>query len=259
MSVRPLSGDSRWILWLLVTDLIEQAGETLGELRRRHSRPGRMNRHLKALETAGLVEHLGTEQGDDRLVRLTDAGRDSFWGTLDPEALWGRRWDGVWRMAMFDVPQARNALRVRMRRKLRDLRFGWLQNSVWVSPDPIADLLRALAAEEISVESLLFMEGRPAGGETDAELVAGAWDFEQLARLHATYLKFLETRPASPRVTKGGGWPVWLAAEERAWRAIVRHDPFLPAALLPRGYAGRTVWEARREILRTTAQALLES
>jgi DNA-binding transcriptional regulator PaaX len=259
MLTRPLAGDSRLVLLLLAGEMMADAGVALVDLCRRVSRHGRMVRQVQALEDAGLINRGGVGPLDERVVRLTDAGHRVLWGALDPEALWRRRWDGMWRMAMFDVPESRNAMRARIRRNLRDLRFGWLQNSVWLSPDPVSQLMQVLTDERISVESLLFMEGRPAGGETDAELVAGGWDFEKLARLHAVYLKFLETRPRAGRAGKGGGWAAWLVAEERAWREIVRHDPFLPSVLLPRDYAGRAVWEARRKAFSASARALLET
>jgi DNA-binding transcriptional regulator PaaX len=259
MLTRPLAGDSRFLLLLLAVDVLEEAGGELVALCRRASRQGRMDRHLSNLEKAGLINRGGAGPLDERLIRLTEAGQREVWGARDPEMLWRRRWDGVWRMAMFDVPESRNALRVRMRRKLRILRFGWLQNSVWLSPDPVSELRAALRDEQIAVESLLFMEGRPAGGESDVELVEGAWDFGRLGQLHASYLKFLKTRPGTVRAMTSRDWPAWIAAEDRAWRQIVRHDPFLPAVLLPRDYNGRSVWEARGETLRAVARDFAEA
>jgi phenylacetic acid degradation operon negative regulatory protein len=146
-----------------------------------------------------------------------------------------------------------------LRRRLRDLRFGWLQNSVWLSPDPVSQLVRQLTQKDVSVESLLFIEGRPAGGESDAELVAGAWDFSGLAKLHAAHLKLLRLRPTSARWTKAAEWSAWIDAEHRAWRTLERRDPFLPVALLPAEYAGRAVWQARMEALRASGLALAEA
>jgi phenylacetic acid degradation operon negative regulatory protein len=259
MFTRPLGGDSRFILWLLALDVMEAAGVGVVALARRFTRKDRWRRHLLALKAGGLISAPGEGPLDERVVRLTDAGNAALWGGVDPEARWRRGWDGVWRMAMFDVPESRGALRTRMRRKLRSLRFGWLQNSVWLSPDPVGELLRTLRGGKVAVESLLFMEGRPAGGENDAELVAGAWDFGMLARLHADYLKLLQERPHPGRTLRRGTWSAWLAIEDRAWRAIARVDPFLPAVLCPRAYAGRTVWEARREMLREGADAMIET
>lgn len=250
MLTRPLAGDSRLFLWLLALELVEGAAVQAAQVARSFTRPERWRRQLASLERAGFISTQGGRRIDDRVIRLTDAGRNMVWGEVEPEALWRRPWDGVWRMALFDVPQSRAALRTRLRRKFRHLRFGWLQNSVWLSPDPIVDVLRALRDEKISVESLLFMEGRPAGGEIDAELVAGAWDFDRLARMHADYLKLLRAKPKVGRWDKSGQLATWLLTEARAWRAVARADPFLPEILLPAGYAGRIAWQARSETMR---------
>jgi phenylacetic acid degradation operon negative regulatory protein len=244
-------------LWLLALELVEGTASEAVEVARSFTRPERWRRQLAALQSAGFISTQGEGRVDERMIRLTDVGRSKVWGEVDPEALWRRPWDGLWRTALFDVPQSRAMVRARMRRRFRHLRFGWLQNSVWLSPDPIVDLLRALREEKISVESLVFMEGRPAGGEIDAELVIGAWDFDRLARMHADYLKLLRAKPKVGRGDKGGQLATWLVAEDRAWRAVARADPFLPEILLPAGYAGRIVWQARSETLREVLEKTL--
>jgi phenylacetic acid degradation operon negative regulatory protein len=55
----------------------------------------------------------------------------------DPEQCWERQWDGQWRIVLFDVPLQKNTQRRRLWRYLRDKGFGYLQNSVWVTPDPL--------------------------------------------------------------------------------------------------------------------------
>lgn len=43
----------------------------------------------------------------------------------------------------------------------RDKGFGYLQNSVWISPDPLAQEREILGGGKINVESLLLLEARP--------------------------------------------------------------------------------------------------
>lgn len=49
------------------------------------------------------------------------------------------RWDGQWRMVVFDIPEARARERKALRDKLRDLGFFQLQKSVWVYPHDCHD------------------------------------------------------------------------------------------------------------------------
>jgi len=247
--------DSRLVLLFLAGEAVEATGARLLELWRRSSRSGRLHRELHALEAGGLIQRVGTGKLDERVFRLTVAGRQVVTGAVDPEKLWSRGWDGQWRLVLFDVPQAQSSVRNRLRRQLREMRFGWLQNSVWLTPDPLNAITREFAQDSVSVESLLFLEARPVGGENDAELVAGAWDFVKLAALHADYLRIAGLRPVRERRNQVAAWAGWAQIEERAWAQIARLDPLLPEPLWPAGYAGRTAWKARMESQRAASEA----
>ncbi len=248
--------DSRMLLLVMAADGIEATGRSLQRIWQHASRAGRLDRALRRLLRKGQVDPTGSEEVDARLFRITLAGRQALLGDIEPEALWSRKWDGKWRLALFDVPQTHVALRTRLRRKLRELRFGWLQNSVWVSPDPVDVLTRLFEQEKGSVENLAFLEARPAGLVTDQELVAGAWDFERLARLQEVYLKVLRLRPARGRRAEVSAWLAWAETEQRAWLEVKRHDPFLPEVLWPEGYAGRRIWSERLKALHEAGGAL---
>jgi DNA-binding transcriptional regulator PaaX len=254
--MRPLSLDSRMLLLAFLGGGIDAGARELSALWTRMSRAGRLDQHLRNLEAAGWIGRPGAGAVDGRLFQVTAQGARLIAGGVNPEELWARSWDGKWRMVLFDVPQAQAKLRTQLRRKLRALRFGWLQNSVWLSPDPVSEFGRDLAKPQISAESLLVIEGRPVAGESDAELVMGAWDFSRLAKLHASYQKILRLRPGAGRDARLEDWSAWVTTEQRAWAEIVHHDPFLPAALLPDGYAGQTVWRARHEALTAAGHAL---
>ena len=101
------------------------------------------------------------------------------------ESRWRRDWDGRWRLVLFDLPVAHGTARDRLRRNLRRCGFGYLQNSVWISPDPLGEEMASLVSSRASVESLVLLEARPCAGETDEEIVAGAWDFDAINRARA--------------------------------------------------------------------------
>jgi phenylacetic acid degradation operon negative regulatory protein len=260
MLTRNFTEDSRFVLYTLAADGLERAiGATVTKLRRA-GRRGRLSQNLRNLETAGLIEQTRAGSMDERMFRITARGRLAVFGGEDPEARWRRPWDGVWRMAVFDVPQAQASQRARFRRVLRTMHFGWLQNSVWLTPDPLGPLIQRFERERVTADSLLFMEGRPVGGETDAEIAAAAWDFAALARMHASYLKIVRLRPSTGRTGKAAAeWSKWLDTETRAWRAIAQADPLLPEVLWPSGYAGRAVWEAHREALTAAGQVFVDA
>ena len=220
----------------------------------RTTRCGRIDRTLQRLRNSGTITVTGQGPIDQRILRLTDEGRRVALGGIDPAAAWFRPWDGVWRVVAFDIPEVDEARRTRLRRRLHEFRFGWLQNSVWISPDPLDAFRGGLNESGIIPDSLTYFEARSAGGESPAALVRSAWDFGWLARAYTDYQKILRLRP-SPRVGSQAAWLRWLQAEHRAWRLTTRRDPFLPEVLLPADYTGRLAWAARTKALEDFARA----
>lgn len=58
-----------------------------------------------------------------------------------------RRWDEKWRVLIFDIPEKRKNLRVKLRSTLQTLGFSRLQDSVWVYPYDCEDLIALLKAD----------------------------------------------------------------------------------------------------------------
>lgn len=214
-------------------------------------------RQVSKLEQHKLLER-DTTAPDNRIYRLTAQGRLHALGGRDPEERWARPWDRQWRLVLFDVPTEQNAQRDRLRRYLRDKGFGYLQNSVWISPDPLEEEREILDGGKINVESLLLLEARPCAGESDAEIVAGAWDFERINCRYARHLKVLEERPGGAlwNNTAAKALLRWAAAEREAWLDAVTNDPLLPGRLLPFDYLGQKSWRQRAEVFRDAGRQL---
>lgn len=216
-----------------------------------------MMRRVRSLEEQEMIER-AQSASDSRLFRLTSKGRLHALGGRDPQAQWSRHWDGQWRLVLFDVPIAENSLRVRLRRYLQERCFGYLQNSVWITPDPLGREREDLAGGKIQVESLILMEARPCAGESDFDLVNGAWDFAKINRRYARHIKVLEERPRSALQSEETARAMlrWAAMEREAWIQAVTCDPLLPARILPSGYLGEQAWTRRVEVLREAARQL---
>ena len=207
----------------------------------------RLSRRLAELEREKLIER-HPDPDMSRVVRLTDAGRTLALGGRDPVERWSRAWDGSWRMVLFDLPTRKIDLRRKLLRTLHRSHFGYLQNSVWITPDPVAKIHDALGGLEVQADAFIVMEGHPAAGESDAEIVRAAWHFDAINRGYESYLQFTKSGiPArSARLA-------WALREQRLWKEAVRKDPFLTNRLLPAGYAGQRALQARKRVLAALA------
>lgn len=213
-------------------------------------------RRIQRLEQEKWLERSGATRSD-RIYRLTESGRLQALGGRDPEACWSRRWDGYWRMIVYDVPEVRKKERDTLRYYLRGRHFGCLQGSVWITPHPVDREKDILGGGDIDVSSLVVLESRPCAGESSAQLVRAAWDFEGLRALHDRYLRVLQRMPEGVADTRSTGeFLAWWREERASWIAVARADPMLPEVLWPVGYAGRKVWQRRRTAMRKSAQFL---
>jgi phenylacetic acid degradation operon negative regulatory protein len=216
-----------------------------------------LNRRLFDLEKRKLVVR-DVDSPRDRLYRLSNLGRLHVLGGRDPQERWSRSWDGYWRLVLFDVPVERNVDRENLRRYLRGRGFGYLQKSVWISPDHLNEESRILRIGQIHVESLLLLEAKPCGGESNSQIVAATWDFTSINRRYEQHLEVLAARPSGALRSRAAGMTLadWAAREQEAWLSAVRIDPLLPEQLLPSGYLGQKSWLQRMKILGTVGQQI---
>jgi|TARA_Y100000310_G_scaffold13801_1_gene14027 hypothetical protein len=68
-----------------------------------------------------------------------------------------KRWDGRWRVLMFDIPEKKKNIRERVRQKLRSVGFVYLQDSVWLYPYDCEDLITLLKSELHIGKEMLYM------------------------------------------------------------------------------------------------------
>lgn len=89
------------------------------------------------LREKGFVEFLDNKE---LVLRLTDSGKD--------RALWAKmrtgdeKWDGRWRLVVWDIPEKRRQARDLLRFKLKQLGFKQWQQSIWASKINCTKLLR---------------------------------------------------------------------------------------------------------------------
>ena len=68
-----------------------------------------------------------------------------------------KRWNGRWRVVIFDVPERRRVVRDRLRDIMKEVGFVRLQDSVWVFPYDCEDFITLLKAELKIGVAILYM------------------------------------------------------------------------------------------------------
>jgi len=203
-----------------------------------------LGRALRRWEQKGWATSSGQAQAV--VYRLTEQGRLRLEPFPDPRPHWDAPWDSIWRLFMFDMPSHERRLRLLLWRWLREHRFGYLQNSVWIKAQPVMPLIRTVTWFQDNPEMFLVMESRRVAGDSDEAIVAGAWDFTRINGAYRRYLEVVETLQAS---LKKRATVQDLAGAVRQERAAYGHaivlDPLLPKRLWPADYLGQVALRAR--------------
>lgn len=191
--------------------------------------------------------------------RLTQLGRHRARGERDPEQYWRRPWDGWWRQIVFDLPVAQQRVRSSLVRWLRRHGFGYLQDSVWISPDPIRDVAKALKRYRDDAASFTILECHCARGFTNGSLVKGAWPFDRINSGYQAYETFAKAQLRATRRSRLHPRKLFalLRNERELWQDAFAIDPLLPQLLLPNDYAGQRAWRLRQKLLTQLAARAL--
>ncbi len=212
-----------------------------------------LRRQLPRMEQRQLLAR--EQRGNDLVFQLTQLGRLEALGGKDVVTRWERSWDGRWRQVLFDLPVRQTPVRMRLWRWLRENGFGYLQQSVWIHPDPVGEVLAALREFQDDVESFVVMEARCCAGYENEAIVAGAWDLAEINKRYEGYLRTvsLSTREMARLRAEPAMLARWLRTERQAWRYALAVDPLLPRVLWPSNYQGQAAWEARCHCYRALA------
>jgi phenylacetic acid degradation operon negative regulatory protein len=156
----------------------------------------------------------------------------------------GERWDGLWYLVAYSIPEERRALRDRLRLRLQWLGFGQLGNGLWISPHRLRGEIDELARGLGIADHLEVFRAQYQGFASTAHLVAQAWDLPALDERYAAFLARHEPAHAgaAARLSEGR-----LSPEEayvrrfrltHEYREFPLLDPYLPRELLPPGWHG---------------------
>lgn len=120
----------------------------------------RFRERVAKLKKRGLVRY--RFENGRYVLELTEAGRAYAERIKIGDAVikTPKRWDGQWRMIIFDIAERRRAVRDKVRRIVADLGLYRLQDSVWVHPYDCEDIITVLKKDlKLGVELRYVVAG----------------------------------------------------------------------------------------------------
>ena len=200
---------------------------------------------IRRMEREGLVQRQG--RGAAARFTITVKGRQRA-VVCDPAREWARSWDKQWRVVSYDLPETRRRERRMLWRALRDRKLGFLQRSLWVWTHQVEVTLREIIEVEGVPECFCGFEAHRVFLCTDAEIVATAWDFEEIHKRQQMYLNQLVATPARAKAAQQPAELARLARlEHQSYQHAFSLDPLLPRVLWPKEYLGPAVEKRHQE------------
>ena len=113
---------------------------------------------LSKLSERGLIEFVKNQNGRSH-AKLTKKGEKilRLAEINDYQIKKPKKWDGKWRVIIFDIKEERKSTRDKLRRTLQMIGFYQLQKSVWVYPFDCEDLIGLLKTDFKIGKDLLYL------------------------------------------------------------------------------------------------------
>lgn len=192
-------------------------------------------------------------------LRLTSQGRDRIKRDFPLFAIQKRKWDRKWRLVIFDIEEASKKIREKFRYKLREVGFGMLQKSVFISPYDIAkDFAEFIESQGLGNSAYVLEVSNIVAGDIRC-LADKVWNLEKLNKEYERITQRIEENDLisiGDRRIKLNDLNKELKDKDivrEVWKEyleILLRDPFLPKDLLPLDWKGEKTRELMKKVQR---------
>ena len=178
--------------------------------------------------------------------RLTNRGQFKITRKFPILDLAKKKWDGKWRMVIFDVPGRKNWKRDRLREKLKQLGFGMWQKSVYITPHPISDDFYETLQIMGMISYTVVVEVKQLKGLSLKEIAYSVWKIDKLEEKYWCWTMDVEKFLEKTKKTK--------EQKEQLindYEMLLMEDPALPKEILPYDWVGEKANSVYKTLLNT--------
>lgn len=172
-------------------------------------------------------------------LRLSSSGKKRMIRDFSFLRFAKKPWDGYWRVVFYDIPEAERKVRKNLRKKLKELGFGELQQSTYVSPFDLAEDLREFIFSWGLEDSVFVSVSKRLYAGDGKALAEKVWNLTALNRGYLEWLSSLREAKDNNQLKRCYG----------TFLELLKDDPCLPRELLPRGWLGEKANEEAKWIL----------
>lgn len=142
-----------------------------------------------------------------------------------------KKWDGKWRVIVFNIAERERIKRTRLRQILNEYSFGRITNSVYISPFSVLELVLKNVPKALNSNVDFFVfEAKEAFGDK-RQIANKAFSLNDISRKYNEWIK-----KAKNKKTK-------IDIAISYYDIVSRLDPALPAELLPFDWPFKKSWD----------------
>lgn len=175
-----------------------------------------------------------TEKGKRRIVD----------GVSRVYSIQNNKWDGLWRILIYSVPEEKRELRNQIRKELGWTGFGLISNSTWISPNPLEEqILEMIKTYQLEDYTILFSASSIVS-HSNEDIIKKGWNLNQIEEEYEIFIAHFKEKFED---LKGKAWDEQLSDEEsfveriklvHEYRKFLFLDPGFPLDLLPKNWIG---------------------
>lgn len=134
----------------LVKNILLELLDTAQEMGQILNRPSLWSKTYPKRQKQSIYNTVFRLKNDGYIEEVEERGKIRYRATLKGKAKIlsylrkNRQWDGKWRIVVFDIPEIKKKMRDYFRLKLQEIGFRKLQESVWICPYNIANVVEEL-------------------------------------------------------------------------------------------------------------------
>jgi len=188
----------------------------------------RLRDQLTSLLSVGFIDK--KVKGGKIFYRVTSQGFSNLYIDLPVYRFSSVRWDKLWRIVIYDIPEEYRIMRQKLQYKLKSLSFGQWQKSVWVTPHPIIPYIREFLISNKMEDYCQVYEARNLYGDSK-ELANNIWKLEELNFKYKELFVKIKKIKEDKEIKK----------VLKDFELLLFSDPGLPQELLPKIWYGSWV------------------
>jgi len=198
------------------------------------SRPNSTKVALHRYVKKGYISKIGKKRSISFV--FNSANRGKFFGkAVSLKFLkFQKKWDKSWKLVIYDIPERERKERIALKNFLKELGFGMVQQSCWVSPYDFRSQIYDYCLQRKILDYLCIYKGEFFAGKDVERLVKEAWPLESIKQEYKIIKKRLEyliEDLETKDIPLKQRWENYADIYD-SYKNVLRKDPFLPTRLL---------------------------